>query len=223
MVTRSEWAADESIMTWEPQFAPVQAITVHHTGELFGDNATAEAVRDIYRFHALPPEQYPAHGRIPAGRGWGDIGYQLLIGPDGAVYAGRATGADASPVFQPGTTPAPAVPVVTAGHVYNYNPGNIGICLLGNFETSSPTPAAVNALTTVLASLTKKLALDPLGDIHYSSPISSRTADLPVISGHRDWPRDSDTPATECPGTWLEARLPLVRQTVAAINRCENA
>ncbi|MFI6168531.1 peptidoglycan recognition family protein [Nocardia sp. NPDC051052] len=207
-VTRKGWAADESLMTWtDHQFDPAQLITVHHTLDFDGSGATdyRQVVRAVYEFHASP-----AHG----GRGWGDIGYHLVIDPNGVVYAGRDTG-DSAPIFRPGAVLRPGAEVVQAGHVYNANPGNIGICLIGNFDVTQPTTAAVVALRDVLGTLCAGLGLNPLSQVHYTNPDTGLTVDKPAISGHRDW-SDVAGPA-DCPGDHLYNLLPLLRAEAAEI------
>ncbi len=56
----------------------VDRIVVHHTAETL-EQASADdmsVMRAIYAYHTRT-------------RGWGDIGYQYIIGKDGTVYEGR--------------------------------------------------------------------------------------------------------------------------------------
>ncbi len=118
VVSRREWGANEALMGWTPRFTRAQLITVHHTAMATTANGDYAAnVRSIYGFHASS-----ANG----GRGWGDIGYHLLIAPDGTVFQGRSTGMEGQAVFQPGSLGGTPMSV-TAGHVYNANNGNIGV------------------------------------------------------------------------------------------------
>ncbi|QIS12838.1 peptidoglycan recognition protein family protein [Nocardia arthritidis] len=201
-VTRTGWAADESLLTWtDHAFAPAQLITVHHTFDFDGTGATdyRDVVRAVYVFHASP-----AHG----GRGWGDIGYHLIIDPNGVVYAGRDTG-DSAPIFRPGAVLAPGAEVVEAGHVYNANPGNIGICLIGNFDATQPTMASLGALRDVLGKLCAGLGLNPMADVRYTNPTTGLSVEMPSIAGHRDW--SAIAGQTTCPGQHLYDLLPALR------------
>ena len=108
MVTRCEWGADESLMTWAPQFYPAQKLTVHHTATANNDADPAATMRAIYRYQAVD-------------RGFGDIGYQYLIDESGRVYEGRYSGVDNYPGHD-----AEGVNVVTAAHVGGFNSGNTG-------------------------------------------------------------------------------------------------
>ncbi|GAA0993800.1 hypothetical protein GCM10009551_056690 [Nocardiopsis tropica] len=204
VVTRAGWGADPGLQTWgTPDYTPAQVITVHHTAQPRGDEYLdyRDAVRSIYRFHASPASD--------GGRGWGDIGYHLVIDPNGVIYAGRDTGTDA-PVFAPGTsTLRPGTPVVTAGHVYQANSGNIGICVIGDFTGSQPTPAARASLVQVLAALCRPLGMNPQAAVRYANPNNAVRATQWSISGHRDWSKIAGP--TECPGDELWALLPALR------------
>ncbi|MDK8511675.1 peptidoglycan recognition family protein [Corynebacterium bovis] len=207
VVSRRQWGADEALMTWAPEWAPPVCVTVHHTAVPTGREPQYRhnwpaAVRSVYRFHASSDD---------GGRGWGDIGYHLVIDPEGVVYQGRSTGVAGHAVFRPGSA---AGQVVTAGHVYRANTGNIGVCLIGDFQTGEPTAAALDSLTTVLTALCSALGLDPEGRVRYVNAASSIDLTQPTVTGHRDWEKAAGT--TECPGDNLWRRLPELRRRVAA-------
>jgi hypothetical protein len=200
---RAGWNADESQRfdaagneLWPPVFFPVQRLTVHHT--VIDDGADpAAAVRAIYRYHAVD-------------LGWGDIGYQLLIDHDGCVYEGRSSGADGVPVFQGLPEPGAAL-AVNGGHVFGFNPGNVGVALIGAFTDAAPSQAALRSLTRTLAVLAVVGGLDPLAEGPYVNPTTGATLQTATISGHRDWL------STECPGEQLHALLPEIRRRVAKL------
>ena len=91
-LSRAAWGADESLRfingveSWPPDYFPVQALTVHHTGFVPAADVTA-TVRSIYNDQAIT-------------KGWGDIGYNLLIDASGVVYEGRHSGSQ-YPIFGP--------------------------------------------------------------------------------------------------------------------------
>ncbi|WP_017539079.1 peptidoglycan recognition protein family protein [Nocardiopsis halophila] len=190
-LTRAGWGADESLRfdgsgeeIWPAEYYPVQTVTVHHTAvETTGDHAAD--VRAVYHYHA-------------ATQGWGDIGYHLLIDPEGRVYEGRYSGEDGLPVFAEEPAPGSAESV-TAGHVYLRNSGNIGVCLLGDFTDAMPTDAAVDALVAVLRLLCERTGVPPNGEVEYENPVNGETAVQLGVSRHRDWL------ATECPGNTFAA------------------
>ncbi|ASO22160.1 hypothetical protein FHR81_004830 [Actinoalloteichus hoggarensis] len=195
-ISRAGWGADESLRNWPATFDPVQCLTVHHSAiELEEDRAAS--VRAIYRFHAVD-------------RAWGDLGYHLLIDPEGRVYEGRFSGSDTMPVFD-GIPAAGAARSVLAGHVGSHNAGNIGVCLLGDFTSAPPTGAAIDALVETLAALCLLCGLDPTGTTHYASPTGGAARTVRTISGHRDWT------VTQCPGDVFAPTLEEVRTRVAAL------
>src|SRR3712207_1623660 len=80
--SRAQWGADESLMGWDPQYAPtIKAATIHHTAD--GNNYAAADVpailRSMYAYHAVS-------------RGWGDIGYNVIVDKFGRAWEGRTGG-----------------------------------------------------------------------------------------------------------------------------------
>ena len=191
IVTRCEWGADETIMTWAPEFYATQKLTVHHTATSNGDVDPAATVRAIYRYQAVD-------------LGFGDIGYQYLIDENGRVYEGRYSGDDSYPAHDPTGTK-----VVTAAHVEGSNSGNIGIALLGTLTSVDATIAARAALEQLLRELVTRHGISPQGASLYVNPVNGTTRDVANISGHRDWA------ATKCPGGTFYAQLPAIREAVA--------
>lgn len=202
--SRAGWGADESLRflpdgaeAFPATHFPVQALTVHHTADGSDDTDYPARVRAVYRFLAVDQD-------------FGDMGYHLLIDPDEALYERRASGPDPFPVFgdhQPGVGPL----ANNGAHVGGFNAGNVGVALLGDFTAAPPTPAARQTLTRVLAVLAGVTGLDPLGTVAYDNPLSTATATVAAISGHRDWA------ATECPGEAFHPDLPALRRDVAAL------
>ncbi len=205
--SRADWGADESLMTWTPGFQPVQVLTVHHTDTTNGDTDPAATVRAIYRYHAVD-------------RDWGDIGYQYLVDQEGIVYEGRSSGTttrscvnDAGHGSDFGHTEDGTDRGVVGAHTGGWNSGNLGIALLGNYNTTSPPEAQLGALVDVLGDLSLRHGIDPrVTDHTFVNPANGATKVVPTVSGHRDWV------ATECPGAALYADLPDIRTDVAAIS-----
>ena len=121
VIPRSGWGADESLMTWLPEYRPLRAIVIHHTVTGDGGVDPAAVVRAIYYYHAIV-------------RGWGDIGYNYLVDHLGNIYEGRAGGVG-----------------VVGGHALAYNWGSIGMALIGDFQQQDVPSAMLEALTTFLA------------------------------------------------------------------------
>ncbi|MEJ3746536.1 peptidoglycan recognition family protein [Actinomycetes bacterium KLBMP 9797] len=202
-LNRAAWGADESLRfvngveTWPTEYYPTQALTVHHTAGENEDPDPAATVRAIYQDQTIR-------------RGWGDIGYNLLIDQAGRIYEGRWSGDDAVPAFR--GTPQDGKPLMAGGaHAVGWNAGNIGVCLLGNFTSQLPTAPARATLVKVLAGLARVTGIDPLSTVNYVNPVNGNTRTNAAISGHRDWG------ATECPGNLFYPELPQLREDVAAV------
>ena len=128
-IPRRTWGARPTRSNIDRASGRWSRITVHHTaidaGHLKGASVaqTAAALRQIQDLHQN-------------GNGWADIGYHLLIDPEGRLFEGR-------PLRWQGA------------HAGNkqYNRDNIGICLLGDFTVERPTPRALATLEGLIESL----------------------------------------------------------------------
>lgn len=200
--TRAGWGADESLRfdgdgndLWPARFHRVQALTVHHTAMATTEDHAAD-MRAVYHLHA-------------AQQGWGDVGYHLLVDPEGTVYEGRHSGGGL-PIFRGVPLPGLAESV-TAGHAFGFNHGNIGVCLLGDFTDGLPTQAAQDSLVDVLRVLCALTGVDPSERIEYVHPDTGAATGQEAVARHRDWLR------TECPGNaFSEAFDTVIRQRVAS-------
>lgn len=187
IVSRRQWGADESLRRGRPTYASgVRYGVLHHTASPNGyscSEATA-VLRGIYHYHTVT-------------RGWGDIGYNLLVDRCGTVYEGRAGGVDR--------------PVVGA-HAAGFNTGSFGIAVIGELTTSVPR-AAYDAAVNTIAWKFDIHGIDPAEQITVTSGGSDKysagsKAHIWTLSGHRD------VGHTECPGDALYLRLPEMRQRV---------
>jgi hypothetical protein len=104
-------------------------------------------------------------------RGWDDIGYNLLVDGAGRVYEGRAGGVERA---------------VVGAHALGWNRRSTGIALLGDHSAEPATPAALDALFTLLD---WKLGLHGL------------TAGAETVCLH------GDLAATACPGAALRDQI----------------
>jgi hypothetical protein len=118
--------------------------------------------------------------------GWADIGYNWLIDPNGVLYEGRGDN-------------------VLGAHFCGTNGQTMGVCVIGDFTTATPTAAALDMLDQLLAWKACGIAANPLSTMFHSG--SGLT--LHRISGHRDGC------STQCPGNAFYPMLPAVRQSVA--------
>lgn len=125
-------------------------------------------------------------------RGWDDIGYNFLIDPNGVIYEGRGND-------------------VSGAHFSCMNPSTMGVCLLGNFTTASPSNAMINSLTVLLGWKVCDIDKDP----RETSYFSTGAVDLVNLCGHRD---GNSIPAsctvTECPGDNVYAIMGNLRTAV---------
>lgn len=174
-------------------------LVVHHTADsnslLNGESNWAARVRAIWRFHTYD-----------SGRGWGDVGYNWLIDPNGVVYEGRRGSSE---------TDRDAVAFHDTA-----NRGSMGVVLIGTYNSVTPTSAAQETLINLLAWKAQQRQIDPYGSSYYYGCQQSRFcaphhngAIVPNLLGHRQV-----TPGhTSCPGDRGIDILPNVRARVAAM------
>jgi hypothetical protein len=182
IISRVQWGANENLRyengveVWPRQYQKPRVLIVHHSETTNTYNGDpAVDVRSIYYFHAIT-------------RGWGDIGYNFLIDWKGNIYEGRYGGNN-----------------VIGGHASEYNPGSVGVCLIGSFKTVKPTDAQLRALYSLLAWKAGTNSINPTARVwHYNKTVNT-------ICGHRD------VMSTTCPGQVAWDLLPTVRNEVARI------
>ncbi len=122
-------------------------------------------------------------------RGWCDIGYNFLIDRFGTVYEGRAGGIRRS---------------VRGAHAGDYNVNTTGISLMGNFDVASPTRLMKRSLVKLIAWRLGTAYHGAYGQVFLYDGKFNR------ISGHRD------VMQTACPGRYVYAWLPTLRERVQA-------
>ena len=172
---RAAWGADllptGPIRAEEPRF-----LLVHHTQSpnTYPVGGARTVLRSVYEFHTGPEKRWP------------DVCYQFFVDHDGGVWEGRA-GALAGPVMAD----------ATAG---SQGWGQL-VCLIGDFTSVQPTPAARDALVRLLAWLAQRYFIDTsaAAAVTFVSRGSNKFAagtnvTTPTIAGHRDMTY------TECPG-----------------------
>lgn len=123
ILPRSTWTSEPTITRLADPMRGVSRITIHHDG-MSPFYATDQASA-VHRLELIR--------RSHLGRGWADIGYHYVIDPSGRVYSAR--------------------PVALQGaHVKYNNEHNLGIMVMGNYESQQPTSAAQATLASFLAS-----------------------------------------------------------------------
>lgn len=180
-------------LVWPRRYSTkIKKIVIHHTAsslkDLNGDQRVDSkdyraAIQGIYTYHTLS-------------RGWGDIGYQYLVDPDGNVYEGRAGGLG-----------------VIAAHVLCQNSNTVGISVMGNFEQDTLSEKSFNGLVNITKYLTDIYGINPLGESSFRGQV------MPHIVTHAEVGKLTKqyigTGATQCPGTALIASMDRLRKAVA--------
>lgn len=133
-------------------------MAIHHTASPADDGGDAAA-----RMRQMQAYHMDTNG-------WCDIGYHFVVSQAGAVYQGR------SDERRPGA------------HVLNNNSGNVGICLIGNFQNQQVSDTQLNKAAEIVRWVGQT----------YDIPFN-RTS----IKGHREHSGQS----TSCPGDNLLSRL----------------
>lgn len=181
--SRAQWGADERMRDKSSlHYSEVHAGFVHHTVNANGYTKAEvpSILRGIYAYHTQS-------------RGWSDIGYNFLVDRFGRIWEGRFGGVDR--------------PVVGA-HTLNYNDDAFAMSAIGNFDTTSPGDAMLQAYGRLFA---WKLSLHGIPASSTRQWVHDRW--LPAINGHRDVGK------TACPGKYLYAKIPLIRQYATAAQR----
>ncbi|MBT3704372.1 SpoIID/LytB domain-containing protein [Candidatus Peregrinibacteria bacterium] len=150
---------------------------IHHTETTSNLNHPKQAIRDIYYYHSVT-------------RGWGDIGYNYIIDPQGRVYEGRQGGEG-----------------VVGGHAGPGNIGSIGIAVLGSYDDPGEDlpQAALESLAKLIALKSKYHNINPEGYGSFRGAIRQN------VIGHRD------VMSTECPGDNIYDRLPLISKMAKSL------
>ncbi len=186
IVGRTQWGCPDGDASPNApaEYHPVTHLVVHHTATsnvLAPGRVWADTVRAIWQYHAVS-------------RGWGDIGYNYLIDPDGVIYEGRAGGDD------------------VIGFHDAANRGSMGVSLLGSFGFTPPQGAALNALTRLLIWKSAQRGINPVGSALYPGCRDACTTGSGVVAtilGHRDV-----FGSTVCPGNAFHGLLPSIRSQV---------
>jgi hypothetical protein len=103
IVGRGEWGATPARSVTALHASRVTAFVLHHTTGAYRDAST---VRAIQRFHMVD-------------RGWADIGYNFLVGPDGTIFEGRGW-------------------AVQGAHARGHNAASIGVAYIGDGRLPVP-------------------------------------------------------------------------------------
>ncbi|WP_031509756.1 peptidoglycan recognition protein family protein [Streptomyces megasporus] len=189
IVTRRGWGADESIRGSFLYTNTVKVAFVHHTAASnnYSCSQSASIIRGIYRYHVKS-------------NGWRDVGYNFFVDKCGKIFEGRAGGV--------------AKPVMGA-HTYGFNADSTGIAVLGTYNTTNPSNAAVNAVSSLVAWKLGLHGVNPKGTAVMTSAGGKYSKGTKVrfntVSGHRDGY------VTGCPGDRLYGKLGTIRNNAARL------
>lgn len=186
ITTRKGWGADESLMDWDPEPVTFRGAVVHHTAgsNNYTKSQVPNVVRGVYHFHAVT-------------RGWGDVGYHLLVDKFGGVWEGRAGG---------------LTKAVEGGHALGANTATFGISVLGDYMKVRPSDEAIDAVAKAVA---WKLRLHGIRNVNGTINVKGKqwgksSVDIPVIAVHRQ------VGGTTCPGDAFMTRVPEIQAKAAA-------
>ena len=167
ILSRSAWASNGPVMSRANRMGRIRSLTVHHDGM---SSFTSTTYDDTAR-------RLEAIRSSHVNKGWADIGYHYAIDPAGRVWACRPES-------------------LQGAHVKDYNPGNVGILVLGNYEKQRPTAATTRTLDRLIA-----------------SQMDTHRVGLDRVYTHREWAR------TACPGKHLQAHMVAARVSDGPIAR----
>lgn len=164
IIPRSAWAGGAPVTSrMNRAERPFYRITVHHDGTTaFTSASRDDAARRIEKIRQAHLNR--------KGEPFGDIGYHYVIDPAGRVWQGRDTSWQGA-------------------HVAGQNPGNLGICMLGNYNSQQPNRAQQAAL-----------------DRFVRSQMSRYGVGLNQVKTHQELAQ------TECPGRSLQGYMNLTRK-----------
>ncbi|HZR14769.1 MAG TPA: peptidoglycan recognition protein [Acidimicrobiia bacterium] len=192
VILRAQWGADESLRSRNcspaPQYSDaVKFAVIHHTVDSnnYSPAQSYQIVRGIYAYSVLT-------------LGYCDMMYNFLVDKYGQIFEGRYGGADK--------------PVLGA-HAIGFNWESVGVAAIGDYSTTTPSAALIDAIERLLAWKFAASGIDPLQPVTYTTNGNDKfpagtTMVIPNIVGHRD------TWFTACPGQALYDMLPAIRASV---------
>ncbi len=199
IISRADWSANEDWRykngeeIWSPEYSQPQAFVIHHTAGSDGGSDPQAAIRGVYYWHAKV-------------LGWGDIGYNYIIDQQGNVYEGRAGGDGVVGAHVYRDAHCAAQRFGGSDNEASFNPGTIGIAVLGDYESDlSPNTKVKNALTNLIAQLGVEFGIPPDGEGYLVDAV------YPNVVGH------GDLDCTDCPGKNLDAVIASIRTNAQAL------
>lgn len=171
--SRGDWARVAPIADRLDPMGKVTRITVHHSGEFNDMDSETEVIA-----HLRAVQSSQCRSKAAGGLGAGDLAYHFIIDRNGDTWEGRSLSYQGA---HAGNSTA--------------NRGNIGICVLGNFNVQYPNERQKQSLKELLSRLTERYGLS-------SSDIYT----------HREIRAYYGLAGTECPGTHLQSVVDSTRR-----------
>ncbi len=172
IVSRTGWGSPDGAASpaWPPLYRRAHHIILNQIPTAPGDTNFAARVRALWYYDAQM-------------RGWGDIGYNYLVDPQGTVYEGRAGGND-----------------VVGHHSYPFDVGSVGVGLLGVITDTPP-----SGLVSLLAWATAEHGLAVNESTEFTGVLACAdtvTYTRPAIAAHGEYQ------GVGCGGTFNPADRP---------------
>ncbi|HEX8582336.1 MAG TPA: N-acetylmuramoyl-L-alanine amidase, partial [Acidimicrobiales bacterium] len=172
------------------------AVRQHHQGR---DAAPHRRFEQLHRRPgpAILRSTYTYHAQS---LGWGDIGYNVLVDKFGRLWEGRSGGLAST---------------VVGAHAGGFNTSTFGVSMMGNYDVVGTPQPMIDSVAAIIGWKFSLYGVNPKGTTTLTSGGTDKYAagarvTLPTIHGHRD------TKSTACPGRYGYARLPEIRDKVAA-------
>lgn len=163
----------------------ISRIFIHHTAEWLEQDADdASLIRAIYLYHAKT-------------KGWGDIGYNFIIGQRGVIYEWRAWG-----------------DYVEWAHVYANNLWTVGISVIGNYQSLHLNRDQRAWLVEAITYVAKKYGINASEQAPGIMACKWEGSCIwkGVTTYRLSWHRDAGN--TSCPGDNIYDELPSIRNEV---------
>ena len=186
-IPQSEWREGLPAPKLGRNTTIVKHCIVHHSAGSNTDTNYVNTIRNIYLLHT-------------ESNGWDDIGYNFVITPSGTIFSGRDPQNEGDEDN------------IQGAHFCAKNGGTMGVCLLGNYNLTSPTTDMQSSLKDLLA---WKLKKEELSTTQYFPHPDAFGDNLGTISMHR-----KGCP-TECPGDSVALLLnTIASETQEIMDQC---
>lgn len=130
MIKRDEWTDTKPQTTIMKEATGYDRLTIHHTGDTIKSLADENSVR-FALLNILNDHN---------NRNFGDVGYHFVIAPDGKVWQTRSMAYEGA-------------------HVSGQNSNNLGVMILGNFESNQPTDGQISTMILMANAMCERFSI----------------------------------------------------------------